>query len=70
VILKFKIDDNGRIAIISGVNTGGSSLVVRSDSGIKTLNDLNGHRIATTGFGTCQDTIMRKMFEGFEIKTS
>lgn len=69
VILKFKIDDNGRIAVISGVNTGGSSLVVRSDSGINTLDDLNGHRIATTGFGTCQDTIMRKMFEGFEIKT-
>ncbi len=70
VILKFKIDDNGRIAVISGVNTGGSSLVVRSDSGINTLGDLNGRRIATTGFGTCQDTIMRKMFEGFEIKTS
>jgi NitT/TauT family transport system substrate-binding protein len=69
VILKFRIDDNGRIAVISGVNTGGSSLVVRSDSGIKTLDDLNGHRIATTGFGTCQDTIMRKMFEGYEIKT-
>jgi NitT/TauT family transport system substrate-binding protein len=69
VILKFRIDDNGRIAVISGVNTGGSSLVVRADSGIKTINDLNGHRIATTGFGTCQDTIMRKMFEGYEIKT-
>lgn len=68
VILKFKIDDNGRIAIISGVNTGGSSLVVRADSGIMNLGDLNGRRIATTGFGTCQDTIMRKMFEGFEIK--
>lgn len=60
---------NGRIAVISGVNTGGSSLVVRADSGIMTLGDLNGRRIATTGFGTCQDTIMRKMFEGFEIKT-
>ncbi|MBU4138839.1 MAG: ABC transporter substrate-binding protein, partial [Euryarchaeota archaeon] len=41
VILKFKIDDNGRVAVISGVNTGGSSLVVRADSGIMTLGDLN-----------------------------
>ncbi len=69
VILKYRIDDNGRISVISGVNTGGSSLVVRNDSGIKTIGDLNGHRIATTGFGTCQDTIMRKMFEGYEIIT-
>ncbi len=69
VILKYRIDDNGKISVISGVNTGGSSLVVRNDSGIKTIGDLDGHRIATTGFGTCQDTIMRKMFEGYEIKT-
>lgn len=69
VILKFRIDDNGKVAVISGVNTGGSSLVVRSDSGINTIDDLNGRRIATTGFGTCQDTIMRKMFEGYDIKT-
>ncbi len=69
VILKYRIDDKGRISVISGVNTGGSSLVVRNESDIKTIGDLNGHRIATTGFGTCQDTIMRKMFEGYEIKT-
>ncbi len=70
VILKYRIDDNGRINVISGVNTGGSSLVVRADSDIKTISDLDGHRIATSGFGSCQDTIMRKMFDGFEIKTS
>ncbi|MCX9027161.1 MAG: AsnC family transcriptional regulator [Candidatus Methanoperedens sp.] len=26
--------------------------------------------IATSGFGSIQDLVMRKMFEGFEIKTS
>jgi NitT/TauT family transport system substrate-binding protein len=54
--------------VINGVNTGGTSLVVGADSGIKSVSDLNGRKIATPGFGTCQDTIMRKMFEGFEIK--
>ncbi len=70
VLLRYRIDDNGRIRIINGVNTGGSALVVGADSGIKSLDDLNGRRIATTGFGSCQDTIMRKMFEGFEIKAT
>lgn len=69
VLLRYRINDNGRIHIINGVNTGGSALVIRSDSDIKSLDDFNGRRIATTGFGSCQDTIMRKIFEGFEIKT-
>jgi NitT/TauT family transport system substrate-binding protein len=54
---------------VEGVNSGGTSLVVRVDSNITSLGDLNGKKIATPGFGTCQDTIMRKMFEGYEIKT-
>jgi NitT/TauT family transport system substrate-binding protein len=69
VLLRYKINDNGRIRIIAGVNSGGTSLVVRSDSDIMTIEDLNGKKIATPGFGTCQDTIMRKMFDGFKIKT-
>ncbi len=69
VLLRYRINDNGRIHIINGVNTGGSALVVRKDSDIKSLDGFNGRKIATTGFGSCQDTIMREMFEGFEIKT-
>lgn len=69
VLLRYRINDNGKIRIINGLNSGGTSLVVRADSGIKNIDDLNGLKIATPGFGTCQDTIMRKMFEGFEIKT-
>jgi len=69
VLLRYKINDNGRILIVSGVNSGGTSLVVRSDSDIGSIEDLNGKKIATPGFGTCQDTIMRKMFDGYEIKT-
>ena len=68
VLLRYRINDNGRFIIINGVNTGGSSLIVRADSDIKSIDDLNGRRIATPGFGTCQDTIMRKVFKGFEMK--
>ncbi len=69
VLLRYKINDNGRIHIVNGVNSGGTSLVVRADSNITSIDDLTGQKIATPGFGTCQDTIMRKMFDGYEIKT-
>jgi NitT/TauT family transport system substrate-binding protein len=69
VLLRYKINDNGKIHIVSGVNSGGTSLVVRADSNIRSIGDLNGRKIATPGFGTCQDVIMRKIFEGYEIKT-
>jgi NitT/TauT family transport system substrate-binding protein len=70
VLLRYTVNDNGRVHVINGVNTGGTSLIVGAGSGIKSINDLNGRKIATPGFGTCQDTIMRRMFEGFEIKTA
>ncbi len=69
VLLRYKINENGRIHIVSGVNSGGTSLVVRADSNITSIDGLSGQKIATPGFGTCQDTIMRKMFDGYEIKT-
>ncbi len=69
VLLRYRINDNGKVHIITGVNSGGSSLVVRADSDIKSIDDLNGKTIATPGFGTCQDVLMRKLFDGFEIKT-
>ncbi len=68
-LLRYWINDNGRIYIISGVNSGGSALIVRADSDIKSVDDLDGKIIATSGFGSIQDLVMRKMFEGFEIKT-
>ncbi|NJD76846.1 MAG: nitrate ABC transporter ATP-binding protein [Candidatus Methanoperedens sp.] len=68
-VLRYVVNDNGKVRVINGVNTGGTSLVVRADSNISSIPDLNGKRIATPGFGSIQDVIMRKMFEGFEIKT-
>ncbi|KPQ43245.1 MAG: hypothetical protein MPEBLZ_02203 [Candidatus Methanoperedens nitroreducens] len=68
-LLRYWINDNGRIYIISGVNSGGSALIVRAGSDIRSIDDLDGKIIATSGFGSIQDLVMRKMFEGFEIKT-
>ena len=68
-LLRYWINDNGRIYIISGVNSGGTALVVKADSDIRSIDDLDGKTIATSGFGSIQDLVMRKMFEGFEIKT-
>ncbi|MCZ7397503.1 MAG: ABC transporter substrate-binding protein [Candidatus Methanoperedens sp.] len=68
-LLRYWINDNGKLYIISGVNSGGTALIVRADSDIRSIDDLNGKTIATSGFGSIQDLMMRKMFEGFEIKT-
>lgn len=68
-LFRYWINDNGRIYIISGVNSGGSALIVRGDSDIRSLDDLDGKTIATSGFGSIQDMVMRKMFEGFDVKT-
>lgn len=66
--LRYRLNSNGMIRIVSAVNSGGTSLIVKADSDIDSIEDLNGAKIATPGFGSCQDVLMRKMFEGFEIK--
>ncbi len=68
-IFRYRINDNGKVNIIAGVNSGGTSLVVRADSDIRSIDDMDGKTIATPGFGSVQDVVMRKMFEEFEIKT-
>jgi NitT/TauT family transport system substrate-binding protein len=68
-LLRYTMNNNGKVKIISGMNSGGTSLVVRSDSGINSIEELRGSRIATPGFGSCQDVILRRMFEGFEIRS-
>ncbi len=68
-LLRYWINDNGKLYIVGGVNSGGTALVVRADSDIRSIDDMSGSTIATPGFGSIQDTVMRKMFEGFEIKS-
>ncbi len=67
-LMRYWINDNGKLYIISGVHSGGTALVVRADSDIHSIDDMSGSTIATTGFGSIQDVVIRKMFEGFEIR--
>lgn len=50
-LLRYWINYNGRIYIISGVPSEGSALIVGAGSGIRSIGDLNGKTIATSGFG-------------------
>ncbi|MCX9081123.1 MAG: hypothetical protein OIN83_02880 [Candidatus Methanoperedens sp.] len=68
-LLKYWLNDIGRIYIISGVNSGGTALVEKEDSDIRSIDDLDDKIIAMSGFGSIQDLVMRKMFKGFEVKT-
>jgi NitT/TauT family transport system substrate-binding protein len=68
-LLRYRVNDNAKVYVINGLNSGGTSLVVRADSDIHSIDDLNGGIIATPGFGSIQDVILRKMFDGFTIRT-
>lgn len=68
-LLMYRVNDNGKVFVIGGLNSGGTSLVVSEDSDVRSIDDLTGSTIATPGFGSIQDVILRKMFDGFTIKT-
>ncbi|MDI3488632.1 MAG: sulfonate transport system substrate-binding protein, partial [Methanosarcinales archaeon] len=58
-----RINDDVKIRIIAGANNEGSSIVVGAQSGINTPAQLAGKTIATPGFGTVQDFILRQLAE-------
>ncbi|HZV82644.1 MAG TPA: ABC transporter substrate-binding protein, partial [Geobacteraceae bacterium] len=47
------------LRIIAGAASGGASLVVHRDGGIRTVSDLKGKRVATPEFGNTQDIALR-----------
>ena len=48
------------VRVISGVSSGGASFVVRNDSGIESVNDLGGKKLASPQLGNTQDVALRK----------
>jgi NitT/TauT family transport system substrate-binding protein len=48
-----------KFAIIAGAASGGAALVIRGDSGIKTIADFNGKTLATPQLGNTQDISAR-----------
>ncbi|MBQ7738799.1 MAG: ABC transporter substrate-binding protein [Desulfovibrionaceae bacterium] len=61
---------NTDLVFIAQVNTGGSALVVRKNSPIKTVADLVGRRVAVPGNGTVQDFLLRRTIIQEKIKPS
>ncbi len=54
------VRSNGEaLRIVAGATSGGAALVVRPDAGITTLEELDGHRIATPQLGNTQDVALR-----------
>jgi NitT/TauT family transport system substrate-binding protein len=53
------INKTADIKIVAQVNTNGSAIVVRRDSSIKSVADLQGKRIAIPGYAQMQDYLLR-----------
>lgn len=60
----------GALRIIAGAASGGAALVVRADSGINTVKDFNGKRIASPQLGNTQDVALRTWLKenGYQVK--
>lgn len=58
------------VVITAQVNTEGSALVVRKESGITSLSDLTGKTVAVPGHSTVQDFLLRKALkkQGIPLK--
>lgn len=58
------------LRIVAGAVSGGAGLVVRADSGINTVKDFNGKKIAYPQLGNTQDVALRGWFKdnGYKVK--
>ncbi|MCI0455299.1 MAG: ABC transporter substrate-binding protein [Candidatus Dadabacteria bacterium] len=58
------------LRIVSGASSGGAGLVVRKDSGIETIKDFDGKKIASPQLGNTQDVALRGWLKdnGFTVK--
>lgn len=56
------------LRIIAGATSGGAGLVIRKDSGISSINDFNGRRIASPQLGNTQDVALRAWLRTNGIK--
>jgi NitT/TauT family transport system substrate-binding protein len=58
------------LRIVAGAASGGAALVVRADSGINTVKDFSGKKIASPQLGNTQDVALRAWLKenGYEVK--
>lgn len=58
----------GRLRLLAGVVTGGQSLVARPGSGIRTVADLRGRRVAVPSHGNTQDLTLRLLLDTADLR--
>jgi NitT/TauT family transport system substrate-binding protein len=56
------------VAVVAQVNTEGSALVVRKDSGLQEIQDLQGKTVAVPGHSTVQDFLLRKALKAHGLE--
>jgi NitT/TauT family transport system substrate-binding protein len=61
--------DPGSVAIVSGATGGGASFVVRKGSGIESVEDLRGKKLAVPGIGNTQDVALRTWLHEHGLRT-
>lgn len=61
---------NPEFYLISGAVNGGAVLIAESESGVDTLKDLDGKRVAIPVIGSTQDVMLRKALESVDLKTT
>ena len=60
----------GRLRLLAGVVTGGQAMVAREGSGIRTVADLAGKRVAVPSHGNTQDLTFRLLLEEAGLRAS
>ncbi|MHA1264770.1 MAG: ABC transporter substrate-binding protein [Candidatus Helarchaeota archaeon] len=58
-----KLSQNAPIKVVSGVNVNGSAIIVKNDTGINNLADLDGKSIAVPSLNNMQDFILQIALE-------
>ncbi len=65
------VRSNGEaVRVVAGAASGGASLVVRNDSGIRKPDDFHGKRVASPQFGNTQDVALRNWLKSHGMKTT
>ena len=64
------LQSEGKVAIVSGVTSGGASFVVRKGAGIESPDDLVGKRLAVPGVGNTQDVALRSWLHEQGLKAN
>src|SRR5205807_9539491 len=64
------VKSHGAVVIVAGAASGGSILVARAGSGIKSVKDLAGKTVSVPQIGNTQDILLRQLLSDNGLKPS